>query len=58
MHFRMTEFLEKTSRQHQLNGLYSGSSYALQVDETVNLLHNGMISIIHINFQITGKHLL
>lgn len=38
IYFRMSEFLEKTSRQHQLDGLFPGSHYALQVHKILNLV--------------------
>ena len=34
----MSEFLEKTSRQHQLDGLLPGSHYALQVHKILNFV--------------------
>ena len=34
----MSEFLEKTSRQHQLDGLFPGRHYALQVHKIPNLV--------------------
>ena len=38
IYFRMSEFLEKTSRQHQLDGLFPGSHYALQVHKILSLV--------------------
>ena len=38
VYFRMSEFLEKTSRQHQLDGLFPGRHYALQVHKIPNLV--------------------
>ena len=38
IYFRMSEFLEKTSRQHQIDGLFPGSHYALQVHKILNLV--------------------
>ena len=38
IYFRMSEFLEKTSRRHQLDGLFPGSHYALQVHKILSLV--------------------
>ena len=38
VYFRMSDFLEKTSRRHQLDGLFPGRHYALQVHKILNLV--------------------
>ena len=38
IYFRMSEFLKKTSRQHQIDGLFPGSHYALQVHKILSLV--------------------
>ena len=39
----MSEFLKKTSRQHQIDGFFPGSHYALQVHKILSL-----VLIIHV----------